>query len=286
MTIAIAIVIVLFLHMNIKVLVDNNTNVTSGLKAEHGLSFWLQTGGKNILVDVGETSAFADNAIEMGVDIATTDYLVLSHAHADHVGGLATFLAINNKAKIYLSSNVRERNCFSTRRGNKRDISIDHTLLQQHKHRFVFVDKDTSITNNVMLLCEIPTVYPMPKANATLLANDAIDDFSHELAVVVTDDDKIATVISPCTHRGILNVLDAIREYKAVNFIGGLHLLDSDDKNSFESVDEVLYLANEISKRSISLYTGHCTGATAKNILSKELGNKYMDFYSGFTINL
>ncbi len=272
--------------MKLTVLVDNTPDDANELKAEHGLSFHIQEDEKNILIDVGATSLFAENARKMGISIEETDYLILSHAHADHTGGLATFLAINDKAKIYLSSNVCRRHCFSTRNGTKRDISIEHKLLQQHEERFIFVDKNTTITDDIALICEIPSIYPEPTANKTLLANDAPDDFSHELAVVVTSNKGTATVISPCSHRGILNILNAAKDLNITNFIGGLHLLDSDSKHLFESEDEINGLAHEISKRDISLYTGHCTGTTAKEILSKELESRYTEFHSGFSISL
>lgn len=273
--------------MEIIILVDNRADETNGLRAEHGLSLWVESDdGKRFLIDVGATPLFIENARKMGVDIAEADFLVLSHAHADHVGGLAAFLQINNKSEIYLSSNIRGLNCYSTRSGTRRDISIDHNLLQQHKERFVFIDENEKITNNILLLSEIPIAHPVPKANATLLANGIGDDFSHELAVMLSADSGTATIISPCSHRGILNILDAAKENVIVNFVGGLHLLDSDEKCSFESVDEVQSLAREISKRNIRLFTGHCTGKMAKDILLKELNKNFTDFYSGLTINL
>ena len=275
----------LIISMKITVLVDNIANEGSGLNAEHGLSFWLQTDEGNFLVDVGATSLFAENACKMGIDIADADYLILSHAHADHVGGLSAFLNINRKAKIYLSSYVCGRNCYSTRRGIKRDISIDHNLLQQHKERFIFVEGNTEITSSVRLICEIPAIFPVPMANATLLANDEQDDFLHEIAVAI-DSNVGTSILSPCTHRGILNILDAMNGCKVVNFIGGLHLLDSDEKNIFESAEDIEFLSREISNRNISLCTGHCTGKVAKDILSRELGDNFKEFYSGFTMNL
>ena len=272
--------------MKITTLIDNIVPETSTLKAEHGLSFWMEADGKKFLVDTGATSLFAENAHAMNIDIAVADYLILSHAHADHTGGLATFLAMNDKAKIYLSSNARGRHCFSTRRGNKRDISIDHKLLHEHKERFIFVDRNTTLTENVTLMCETAATHPIPKANATLLAGDTKDDFSHELNIVVADSYGAATIISPCSHRGILNILDAAKDYKVTNFIGGLHLLDSDDNNSFESEEEIHQLAHEISKREILLCTGHCTGSVAKSILSEKLRERFVEFHSGFTISL
>ena len=271
--------------MKITVLVDNIANEASGLNAEHGLSFWLQTDDGNFLIDVGATSLFAENACKMGINIADADYLILSHAHADHVGGLSAFLNINRKAKIYLSSYVCGRNCYSTRRGVKRDISIDHNLLQLHRERVIFVEKNTEITHNVKLICEIPAIFPAPKANATLLANDVPDDFLHEIAVAVNSKDG-TSIISPCTHRGILNILNAMKSCRVVDFIGGLHLLDSDENNIFESVEEIESLSREIFNKNIFLCTGHCTGRVAKDILSQELGDNYKEFYSGFTMNL
>ena len=271
--------------MKVTVLVDNIANEASGLNAEHGLSFWLQTDDGNFLVDVGATSLFVENACKMGIDIADADYLILSHAHADHVGGLSAFLNINRKAKIYLSSYVRGLNCYSTRRGIKRDISIDHNLLQEHKERFIFVEKYTEIAKSVKLICNIPVIYPVPMANATLLANDEQDDFLHEIAVAV-DSNAGTSILSPCTHRGILNILNAMKGYRVVNFIGGLHLLDSDEKNIFESEEDIESLSREILNRNISLYTGHCTGKVAKDILSRELGKRFKEFHTGFTMDL
>lgn len=272
--------------MKLTALVDNIPDEGKVLQSEHGLSFWLQTDEKNILIDTGATSLFADNARKIGINIADADYLILSHAHADHTGGLETFLTMNDKAKIFLSSNACGRHCFSTRRGIKRDISIDHNLLHHHKERFIFTNKNTALTNNVKLICEITDAHPTPKANATLLAGEAPDDFSHEIVIAVTSCNETTTIISPCSHRGILNILDAVKGCKITKFIGGLHLLDSDEKNSFESVEEIHSLADEILKRDISLSTGHCTGLTAKEILSKKLRNRFTEFHSGFTMQL
>ena len=276
MTTASAVVIVSnWQAMKFATLIDNSSNDNDTLRAEHGLSFWMQVDGKNFLIDTGAGALFAENAHTMGIDIAQADYLILSHAHADHTGGLSTFLTLNSKAKIYLSSKVCGR-----------DISIDHKLLQEHKERFAFIDKNTPITKSVTLICEVPATHPLPKANNTLLANDTADDFSHEVSIIVAASNGTATVISPCSHRGILNILDAAKNHKVTNFIGGLHLLDSDERNIFESDEEIRQLAHEISKREILLCTGHCTGSVARKILSEKLGKRFKEFHSGFTISL
>jgi len=71
------------------------------LFAEHGLSFLIDTGSKKILLDTGQTGNFMHNAQVLGIDIMDIDYVVLSHSHKDHTGGLCAFLKVNTKAIIF-----------------------------------------------------------------------------------------------------------------------------------------------------------------------------------------
>lgn len=43
----------------------------------------------------------AKNAKAKGVDLATLDFVVMSHRHGDHMGGLSCLLSVNPKVKIY-----------------------------------------------------------------------------------------------------------------------------------------------------------------------------------------
>ena len=266
--------------MQLSVLVDNFADSQSGVQCEHGLSFFFRCGGRNFLLDVGATSLFAENACRLGVDISAVDYLILSHAHADHTGGLSAFFALNSKAKVYLSSHVCGKRFYSTRRGGVRDISIDASLLELYKDRFVFVDDNLAVTDCVSLLCNVALVYPLPMANDTLLADGVKDDFSHELSVCVTDGDGVK-VLSPCSHCGLMNILNAVPGGDVTHFVGGLHLLDSDEMYSFESEAEVRRLARRVASMGIKLYTGHCTGSVARRIFSEEMGDCFAEFRAG-----
>ena len=55
--------------MKLVVLIENTAPEGSGLQAEHGLSLYLEYGGKRLLLDAGESGAFADNADKLGVEI-------------------------------------------------------------------------------------------------------------------------------------------------------------------------------------------------------------------------
>ena len=77
-------------RLSLTVLVDNTAVMDLDLCGEAGLSFLLETGGKKILFDTGLSGLFLANAEKMGIPLRDLDFLVLSHGHLDHTGGLAT----------------------------------------------------------------------------------------------------------------------------------------------------------------------------------------------------
>ena len=65
------------INMKLTVLIENKA-VSDLLAAEHGLSVYVETGDRNVLVDFGDSGAFADNAGILGVDISKVDLAFLS----------------------------------------------------------------------------------------------------------------------------------------------------------------------------------------------------------------
>ena len=74
-------------RIRITVLVENCVR-QRGLLAEHGLAFWIEAGGRQILFDTGQGMVLRHNARELGFDLSAADAVVLSHGHYDHTGGL------------------------------------------------------------------------------------------------------------------------------------------------------------------------------------------------------
>lgn len=83
--------------MRITVLVDNTSN-TRNLKAEAGLSIYLEDRATKILFDTGESSLFLENAAQLGFNLLDNTYVVLSHGHHDHSWGLNHLLPLYTQA--------------------------------------------------------------------------------------------------------------------------------------------------------------------------------------------
>ena len=73
-----------------------------GYAAEHGLSLYVQAGGRALLVDMGQGDGFLRNAAALGVDISQVEAAILTHGHYDHGGGLGAFYGANLRAKVYI----------------------------------------------------------------------------------------------------------------------------------------------------------------------------------------
>ena len=93
------------MHYKITTLVENAVYGRS-LQAEHGLSLLIESEGYKILFDTGQSDLFIRNAALLDIDIAEVDFLILSHGHSDHTGGLRHFLAINKKASVICKQEV------------------------------------------------------------------------------------------------------------------------------------------------------------------------------------
>ena len=72
-----------------------------GYAAEHGLSLYVQAGGRALLVDMGQGDGFLRNAAALGVDISQVEAAILTHGHYDHGGGLGAFFGANLRAVVY-----------------------------------------------------------------------------------------------------------------------------------------------------------------------------------------
>src|SRR5438477_2431576 len=70
----------------------------SQMEKDWGFAALIEYGGKRILFDTGNNpDILARNAKAKGVDLSKLDFVVLSHRHGDHMGGLDYLLRVNPK---------------------------------------------------------------------------------------------------------------------------------------------------------------------------------------------
>ena len=72
------------------------------LTMDWGVAALIDYGGKRILFDTGNNAQiFEHNVKAAGVDLQKLDFVVMSHRHGDHMGGLACLIKVNPTVKIY-----------------------------------------------------------------------------------------------------------------------------------------------------------------------------------------
>jgi 7,8-dihydropterin-6-yl-methyl-4-(beta-D-ribofuranosyl)aminobenzene 5'-phosphate synthase len=271
------------LKMRITTLIENTKlENRNDLIAEHGLSLNISFNDKNILFDTGATDAFSKNAEKLEVDIQKADMAVISHHHYDHGGGLALFLE-KNKAKIYMKQYEEKEHYFKALGIIKKHIGLDKNLFSNYPNRFSFVNKFTEISPDVFILTKIEKQYPMPKGNSRLFAKKGniceLDKFEHELIMVIKQENELV-VFTGCSHNGILNMIDTVvKKFQGVRIkalFGGFHLVGVPIMNTMAgSKKEVEGIGKDMLKYPIDkVYTGHCTGIKAYQVLKNVMGDK------------
>ncbi len=229
---------------------DTKMNEPKDLVAAHGLSLYVERNGQKMLFDTGPSSQLIQNSGKLGVDLKKIDLVIISHAHMDHIGGLASFLWINKKANIYLSRNALRNQDFK---------ALCSKMDEETLNRIHFLDHSTEIAQDVFILTKMEGRYPV---------RDRVD---HEVILVIRNNNKLI-IFSGCSHGEILNIIGTVPRMfphmyvRAV--IGGFHLTGA----AQYSVEQI---GKEMLKFPVmKVYTCHCTGKENYGILKNILGVK------------
>ena len=124
------------------------------LQAEHGLSLYIETPENRLLFDTGASDLFIRNARLLNIDLQKVDYLVLSHGHSDHTGGLRHFLELNAEATV-----VCKREVFFPKFKDERENGMKYTRSLDLS-RFRFIDELTELVPGVFLFPSVDIIDP------------------------------------------------------------------------------------------------------------------------------
>ena len=246
------------------------------LKAEHGLSLFVEAGDNVVLFDTGASDLFIRNARLLHCDLQRVDYLVLSHGHSDHSGGLEAFLEINKKAKV-----LCKREALDPKFKGDRENGI-RNAVRMDMSRFIFVDKTTEILPGIWIFPDLPVINEddthfeqfIVKRDGELIP----DRFEDELALVLKGEESMI-LLSACSHRGITNILRSVSSFFNENHLkmimGGFHI-----HNASSDKDDVIVngLKNSLPDE---LGVCHCSGVDKYALFYSLWGNKVFYNHTG-----
>jgi 7,8-dihydropterin-6-yl-methyl-4-(beta-D-ribofuranosyl)aminobenzene 5'-phosphate synthase len=178
----------------------------SGLAGEPGVSYLVRAGGMRVLFDSGLSggrpeSVLARNARQLGVPLGDVDAVVISHLHADHVGGLAA---------------MRRRTfTFSADPLEPRGLTAHVPTEMQHQRADVAVTTGPRVIGPGMAV--LP---PLPRMLFWI-------GYVAEQAMIVNVAGFGLVLISGCGHpriEQILGVTERVLDVPVKAVVGGLHL--------------------------------------------------------------
>ncbi len=217
--------------LELTVLVDN-TPGREELRSAWGLSILLRTDSYMGLFDTGpDPYTLQHNMNILGIDPKSLSFIVISHDHWDHVGGLRYLAEAGARCHVFIPSSA---------------IDLGE-WLQRHGFTVTRVDSRTEVAQGT-------TVF--------LLGN-----FIDELSMVVTVKNFGGVLLVGCSHPGIERIVETAHGIdKGLRVvIGGMHLLDASE-DRLRRVVEVFrrYSVDEV-------YAIHCTGNVAVEYFRRNL---------------
>lgn len=253
--------------MKISVLMEN-TAAGPGFRTEHGLSLLIETEGRTILFDMGQSGAFAENAELLGLDLGCVNLAVLSHGHYDHGGGLDAFLKANRHAPVYV-----HREAFRPHYHGAKYIGLD-PRFSGHP-RLVLTDGNLEISKNLFLV-RSSGCGQSPELQTETGGVRLPDDFAHEQNLLIEENGQ-RILVSGCSHRGILNIA---AEFHPDVLVGGFHLKAITEREKLEQTARALLAFPTI------YYTCHCTGTEQFRVMKEIMGPRLSYLSAGDVLKL
>jgi 7,8-dihydropterin-6-yl-methyl-4-(beta-D-ribofuranosyl)aminobenzene 5'-phosphate synthase len=250
-----------------------------------GFAALVEYGGKRILFDTGNNAEiFEHNVKAVGVDLRNLDFVVMSHRHGDHMGGLAYLLKVNPTVKIYAP---KERSgVYGDDQPSSTWYRKDPSLPAEQRYysgappeiihmgeawpgaNFQLIDKNIEIVPGMYLIA---------------LVSDKPGTLElRELSLAIRTPDGLVLVVG-CSHPGVERI---VQEASAINphiniLFGGFHEIQAPDPE-VERIATVLHNQYRLER----VAPGHCTGEPEFTALKKIFGDHYVYAGVGSVVDL
>ena len=254
------------------------------MQKDWGYAALVEYGQKRILFDTGNNpELLAQNAKAKSIDLSKLDFVVMSHRHGDHMGGLAYLLKVNPKVTIYApkegfgvfgadlpSSFYRKDPSLAPEQRYYGGAPPDVLRLGSAwpGANFQLVDKTVEIASGIHLI--------------SLISDKPGTLELHELSLAIKTSNGMVLVVG-CSHPGIDKIVEvASRIDPRVHLIvGGFHLLATSDAD----IQKIVAALHD-TFRVQYVAPGHCTGEPAFTALKKAFGDRYLFAGLGTTFTL
>lgn len=276
------------MEVRVTALIENNPDDKKELFYEHGLSLYIELEDTNLLFDTGQTGDFIKNSEKLKKSIQDLDYVVISHGHYDHSGGVHRLLAtLNRKTEFVVGDEFFDLKYKKLEDGTYKfnGNSFHQSQIEEKGIHLRKIEEDTTYLNDRILI-----FHNFKRSNEYELRNERFfiqqgetylpDDFKDEIALGILTSKGLVVVVG-CSHVGIINILTDIR--KRVNIpiyavIGGTHLVEADEVR----MNRTVMALKEMGIQSIAV--SHCTGEEGSKRLSSEFGTRFIRNNTGNVI--
>jgi 7,8-dihydropterin-6-yl-methyl-4-(beta-D-ribofuranosyl)aminobenzene 5'-phosphate synthase len=256
----------------------------AAMTKDWGYAALVEINGKRILFDTGDDPAIlSKNVKARRVDLTTLDFVVLSHRHSDHMGGISYLLGVNPKVKIYAPK--EGFGIFGSDLPSK-FYRRDETLPAEMRYyggtppetmkfgtafpgaNIQLIDKTTEVVPGITVIAQVSDAPGTKELK--------------ELSLAVNTADGVVLVVA-CSHPGIESIVaEAAKINPHIHFIaGGFHLVAAQD----EAIAKVATALHDTYKVDY-IAPGHCTGEPTFAALQRTFGDHYLYAGLGTTLDL
>ena len=225
-------------ELEIRVIYDN-TSISQDFAPDWGFAALVTHRGRHILFDAGrKADLFMENFGKLGIDSKSLSQVLISHAHADHNGGVANLARLNSGLIFHV-------------------LDRFPPSVNPDAHKAEIGAKRAAGPFELA-----PGIY----------STGAVDGTPPEQALLIETTQGLV-IVTGCSHPGIAKIIETAEKQRGKDsvrlLIGGFHMLQHSPREIAATVSRLQQL------RVRAIMPTHCTGDLAVAKFRKAFGAKF-----------